>query len=259
MTSRADTVDALRSALTSFGVTARRLTAEQWTAPSLCPGWSARDVVVHVATIESAMVGWHPDDTNPFDAMGAIARELSGLDDAVLLARYDTVAAERSRELSQLTDQEFDRPSITPVGQGTYGRFLQIRVFDVWVHERDVRVPLGLDGDDGGPVAAVALDEVRSSLGYIMGKKVGLPDGAGIVIELTGPVEARMCVQVDGRAREVEELESPTVTLTTDSLTFMLLACGRIDPEGPIADGRVRWTGDDALGGRAARNLAFTM
>jgi len=57
----------------------------------------------------------------------------------------------------------------------------------------------------------------------------------------------------------VEQLESPAVTLTTDSLTFMLLACGRIDPEEPIADGRIRWTGDGTLGERAARNLAFTM
>ena len=39
----------------------------------------------------------------------------------------------------------------------------------------------------------------------------------------------------------------------------MLLACGRIDPELAIADGRVTWTGDAELGGRAARNLAFTM
>jgi len=30
-------------------------------------------------------------------------------------------------------------------------------------------------------------------------------------------------------------------------------------PEAAIADGRVRWAGDAELGGRAARNLAFTM
>ena len=53
--------------------------------------------------------------------------------------------------------------------------------------------------------------------------------------------------------------EPGDVTLTTDSLTFMLLACGRIDPEGPISDGRITWTGDDAVGAHAARNLAFTM
>ena len=39
----------------------------------------------------------------------------------------------------------------------------------------------------------------------------------------------------------------------------MQLACGRIDPEQAIAAGRITWTGDNEWGGRAARNLAFTM
>ena len=54
-------------------------------------------------------------------------------------------------------------------------------------------------------------------------------------------------------------LENPDATLTADSLTFMLLTCGRIDPEGPIGDGRITWAGDQELGERAARNLRFTM
>ncbi len=47
--------------------------------------------------------------------------------------------------------------------------------------------------------------------------------------------------------------------LTTDSLTFVQLACGRIDPQDPIDAGTVRWTGDPELGDRAARNLRYTM
>ena len=68
-----------------------------------------------------------------------------------------------------------------------------------------------------------------------------------------------MFAKVDGRAAAVDELPDPHVTITTDSLTFMLLACGRIDPEEPIADGRITWSGDTALGAHAARSLRFTM
>ena len=57
----------------------------------------------------------------------------------------------------------------------------------------------------------------------------------------------------------MSDLPDPDVTLTADSLTFMLLACGRIDPEQAIADGRITWSGDAELGGLAARNLRFTM
>ena len=40
---------------------------------------------------------------------------------------------------------------------------------------------------------------------------------------------------------------------------FILLACGRIDPQAQIDSGAVSWTGDAELGERAARNLRFTM
>ena len=78
-------------------------------------------------------------------------------------------------------------------------------------------------------------------------------------LDLTGPVRRTLRAAVDGKAARVDRLDDPTVTLTTDSLTFMLLACGRIDADGPIGDGRVVLAGDPSLADRAARNLAFTM
>jgi hypothetical protein len=49
------------------------------------------------------------------------------------------------------------------------------------------------------------------------------------------------------------------VELTTDSVTFVQLACGRIDPQEQIDAALVSWTGDDELGSLAARNLRYTM
>jgi len=249
----------LRTVFTSFGSVVQRLTPEQWIAQSLCPAWTMQGVVTHVTTIETALLGWRPGAESPFGAMPAIAAELANLDPAALLDRYNSVTARRLVELAEMTDDEFAVPCMTPVGPGTYARFMAIREFDMWVHERDIRVPLHIPGDDGGPVAEMALDEVHGSIGFIVGKKIGLSEGQGIAIELTGPVHRRLLAKVVGRAARVEELAAPDVTLSTDSLTFMLLACGRIDPEGPIADGRITWSGDDALGAHAARHLAFTM
>ena len=42
-------------------------------------------------------------------------------------------------------------------------------------------------------------------------------------------------------------------------LAILLLCCGRIDPAGPLADGRVTLAGDRALADTVARNLAFTI
>jgi predicted lipid carrier protein YhbT len=64
---------------------------------------------------------------------------------------------------------------------------------------------------------------------------------------------------VDGRAKLVSHIDRPDVELSTDSVTFVQLACGRIDPQAQIDAGLVRWTGDTELGSRAARNLRYTM
>jgi uncharacterized protein (TIGR03083 family) len=244
---------------TALDTVAASLTPDQWAAQSLCPDWTMHGVLVHATSIEQILVGWSPGGDAPFAQIGPVHRELTALSPEELLARFRDVVAQRRAELAALGEDDFDTMGPTPVGPAIYRRFMDIRMFDNWVHERDIRVPLGIPGDDDGPTGESALDEVHQSLGYIVGKKIGLEDGKSIAFDLTGPVVRRMLVRVDGRAAVVDQLPNPDATVTTDSLTFMLLACGRIDPEAPIADGRVTWTGDDEIGGRAARNLRFTI
>ena len=150
--------------------------------------------------------------------------------------------------------------SWTPVGVQTYADFLAIRIFDMWVHVRDCTIPLGRATDDSGPAAEITLDQVDRSIGYIVGKKVGLPDGMSLRADITGPVQRQLAVVVDGRAKAVdpESLESPDVVLTADSTTFTMLACGRINPQTKIDDGSISWSGDDHWGEHAARSLRFT-
>jgi uncharacterized protein (TIGR03083 family) len=252
-------ISVLGDSFDAFGSVLDTLTPEQWGQPSLCPDWTVHGVVVHVAAIESALLGWRPGDDHPFTAVPGHVADLTRLDGPALAVRYHELVTARTAELAAMSTDELAAPSITPVGPGTYARFMAIRQFDVWVHERDIRVPLGIPGDDGGAQGELALDEVHGSLGYIVGKRIGLPDGRSIAIHLSGPVRRSLLARVDGRATRVDELTDPDVELRTDSLTFMLLACGRIDPEAPIADRRITWSGDEELAARAARNLAFTM
>lgn len=237
------------------------LSDAEWGAASLCPDWTIRDVVNHVTSIEAVMAGWLPDDDRtppPFEKAADFLREADAGGAAyaeLVRAIYDR----RRRDLAALSDADLIRPSWTPVGPATYGRFLQIRVFDFWVHERDITTPLGRATDDAGLGAQIALAEVAGSLGYIVGKKVGLPDGRSITFDLTGPITRQLHVAVDGRAKAVDHLDDPDVTVVTDSTTFIQLACGRIDPQAQIDSGAITWTGDGELGDRAARNLRFTM
>ena len=237
------------------------LSDAEWQVQSLCPDWTVRDVVNHVTSIEAVMAGWLPADDRtppPFERAADFLRG-TDVDDTSYAERVAAVYERRRHDLGALSNADLERPSWMPTGPGTYGRFLAIRVFDFWVHERDITTPLGRATDDTGIAAEIALAEVENSIGYIVGKKVGLPDRKSITFRLTGPIVRELNVAVDGRAKRVEHLGNPDVTLTTDSTTFIQLACGRIDPQIPIDSGAVAWNGDDELGERAARNLRFTM
>ena len=94
---------------------------------------------------------------------------------------------------------------------------------------------------------------------HIAGKKSGLTEGQSIHFEITGAVAKDIFVEVEGKARETDFIAKPTATVHCDSLAFMNQACGRINPEVPISEGLLHWSGDETLGSHAARNLRFTM
>ena len=239
-----------------------RLDPQQWQVQSLCPDWKARDVIQHLAMMETVMAGWVPSDAEElpeFARVGPFDEEMRALGDPDLARRVTEIFAVRRGDLAKLTQDDMERPSWTPVGVKTFGRFLEIRVFDFWVHERDVTTPLDWPTDDTGPRAEISLAEVEGSLGYIVGKRIALPDGSSIVFHLTGPLARDLSVVVDGRARVVDHVASPDVEVTADFLTFMQLACGRIDPQEQIDAGKITWTGNGELGDRAARSLRFTI
>jgi uncharacterized protein (TIGR03083 family) len=241
---------------------AGRMDAAQWHAQSLCPDWDMRGVITHLGMMERVMTGWLPesaDDVPPLDRVGPYDDEMAAPDDAAFAARIGEIFARRRADLAGLAEADLARRSWTPIGPRSYGGFLEIRIFDFWVHERDIAAPLGWPSDDAGPAAEIALAQVAGSLGYIVGKKIGLPDGTSIVFHLTGPVKRDLAVVVDGRARAVDHVDDPDVELTTDTVTFIQLAAGRIDPQRQIDAGRLTWNGNAELGDRAARSLRFTI
>ncbi len=259
---RDNVIAALDACYTSMEGLCSDLSEDEWQARSLCPDWNVREVVNHVTSIEAVMAGWIPDDASslpPLDRAADFERETSGLAGAAFVERVRATYDRRRQDLAALSAGDLDRASWTPTGPGTYGRFLAIRVFDFWVHHRDITTPLSRMTVDTGIAAEIALAEVENSLGYIVGKKVGMPDGKSITVRLTGPMIREFNVLVDGKARRVDTLENPDVEIITDSTTFIQLACGRIDPQAAIDSGAITWAGDAQLGERAARNLRFTM
>ena len=239
------------------------LSDAEWTVQSLCPAWTTRQAIGHAVGVEDVIAGWEisTDNMPPFEKMQALTDASADMSREAFAARVAEIFDARRSDLAALSDEDIERPSWTPVGVQSYGGFLAIRIFDMWVHVRDCTIPLGRTTDDRGPAAEIAFDQVERSIGYIMGKRVGLPDGMSLRADITGPVQRQLAVAVDGRAKAVDpgSLEAPDVVLTADSLTFIMLACGRIDPQAKIDDGSIRWSGDAHWGEHSARSLRFTM
>ena len=241
---------------------------EAWCRTAL-PGWNVHDVLAHMIGTERALAGTMFPDLAGQD-LGAHVRNdigraneawvvsLRDRSNAGLLADFRAVTSDRLASLRAMSVEEFNAPSWTPAGQATYARFMQIRTFDCWMHEQDIRTAVAIPGNEGGAAAEQALDEVVLALGYIVGKRGRAPDGSSVLIRLTGPVKRDLAVVVEGRARVVPAISGePTAGLTLSSSLFMRLAGGREDPAAALAG--IGLSGDVPLARQLATSLAYTV
>lgn len=233
------------------------LTPDQWALPTCLPGWRVTDVVSHLIGAEEMLNGESAPAVDVdvkglphvHNDLGAINEQwvqtLRDEPPSAMLERFRKIVRQRGNVLERMSQEEFDAPSSTPLGQTTYGRFMQIRIFDCWFHEQDIRDAVGISGGEDGPAAEVAYNEAANALGRIIGKRAAAPDGSVVVFDLTGSMPRRLTVAVNGRAALVAEPAGPpTVTLRMPSSLFMRLCGGRtrasdgVDVEGDLTLGR---------------------
>jgi uncharacterized protein (TIGR03083 family) len=242
-----------------------------WNAPTPLPGWSVRAVVSHLIGTESTMLGIPTPDAdidvaalehvrNGVGVMNECwVRHLSGESGADLRNRFATVTNDRRAMLSDMSDDDWAAVTPTPAGPDSYGRFMRIRVFDCWMHEQDIRDALARpasEDDLRGPAPRLALDEITTSMGYVVGKLGQAPAGSRILIELTGPLARTIRVAVNGRGQLVEDFggREPTATIRLDGLLFTRLAGGRTNS----TDG-VELGGDHNVGARIIEHLNYVI
>jgi uncharacterized protein (TIGR03083 family) len=247
------------------------LTEQQWRTPTPLPGWCVHNVVAHIIGTESALHGISTPgadlDVSSLDhvrndvgvANECWVRHLSAQSGAEVLERFRSITADRRKTLTDMPVDEWNAPTVTPVGPESYGRFMRVRVFDCWMHEQDIRDGLGLpsaDAELSSPAAQLSLDEIAATMGFVVGKLGKAPDGSRVAIELTGPLARTIRVNVDGRARVVDDFggSAPTSTIRLDGLLFTRLAGGRTDD----ASG-VELDGDAEVGGRIVQHLNFVI
>lgn len=242
-----------------------------WDTPTCLPGWTVKDNLSHLVGTESMLNGVETPTVdishlthlrNPIaEANEAWVESLREVPGADVLSHFREVTAARLGVLEGMDQADFDAPSWTPAGADeTYGRFMRIRHFDAYHHELDMRDAVGQAFRTDADHVAMALTEPAAAMGYIVGKKAGVPQGSSVAIHLTGPVSRTYLVDVAERAQVVERLDAePTAAITLDANLFLRLSGGRCDPGPYVEDGRVRFDGDHALARQLATNLAYTI
>ena len=269
---RERTIEALREEWASIADLLAGLSDDEWAMATPLPGWDVQDNVAHMIGTEMMMSGEPAPDveidrevaTHVRNDIGAFneawIESLRGTDPADVRAQFVELSARRLAALDAMTQDEWDEVSFTPAGKDTYGRFVQIRVMDCWMHEQDIRDAVGCPGNETGLPVEVMLDEVTTALGFVVGKKAGVQQGESVTFALTeeGSVVREIHVAVDGRAAVVDSLQGPATTTLTMPVGVMTRRCaGRVAPD-ELRD-QITIEGDADIAERVLANQTYTI
>jgi len=247
----------------------RSLDPGDWDNTTDLPGWNVRYIAAHMAHLESHLAGIPQDQVDVPEAPH-IKGPMSIYTESGPLARADwttdqiveefesSVAARHEAMLAMMPlDPAAPGDGIAQIAGWNWETLLGNRVFDLWMHQQDIRNAVNRPGGLAGVGGAHALRHLARALPFVVGKRVGAPAGTSVVLEVTGEQPAIFTVDVgaDGRAQALDEAPGdPTVRITMDFETFALLLGGRRAPD----QVSTTVTGDTDLGAAVLANLAVT-
>jgi uncharacterized protein (TIGR03083 family) len=218
-----------------FGELLGTLDDAQWAAPSRCDQWSVRDVVAHLVTVDqfwllaigAGLAGAPTRFLATFDPVATPAQLVDAMGDtpAEVLGRFVEGVEGLADALGGLDAEQWALPAESPPGHVPLHALARHALWDAWVHERDVVLPLGMQ-----PVEEP--DEVALSLEYVAALSPGFLAMYGstrpgtLVVDGTDP-DVRVVVELgatvtvhDGHAPEdALRLVGPSVQLV-DALSL---------------------------------------
>jgi uncharacterized protein (TIGR03084 family) len=164
---------------------------EAWAAPSLCPGWSVADVVLHLgqteeavaATIEGGGIGIPVEGAATIDeAMDNWVRAESGASSHDVHARWDAARKRAAAALRAADPGQAVGWAATPLRPKTLAT---TRLSEHWIHTMDIAEPLDIDNPDTDDIKHLAWLAVKT-IPYAFAK-AGREDPPTVRAELTAP------------------------------------------------------------------------
>lgn len=247
--------------------------------PTDCPGWSVKDHVSHVTSVELQLLG-RPDPRVEVPESKHIRTSFGKVIENGVELRRSRPGKDVATELQRLIPERIGRlrdASLTLETMVAFmgaerplGEALKVRISDVWCHEQDMRAALGRPGNLDSPAAAVWVDTILRRLPDVVVDKARIEPGRVVMIELTGPIIARSGVRVDtdengqpvgrlmfsGGTDETGPIPAigKTTSLQMSTEAFTRRAAGRRS----VAELRYSVHGDDEVARRVLEALTLT-
>jgi len=182
------------------------LSDEQWAHASRCDGWSNRDVIVHLDStnafwafsIASGLQGEPTRFLATFDPVASPADLVAGsqaIPSAEVLARFTASTAALTDLLSGLAEDDWSSVAEAPPGHLAISAVTHHALWDAWVHERDILLPLGLTPDEE-PDEVIACLRYGAALAPAFAVTNGEADAGLLSVTVRDP-DARFLVAVD--------------------------------------------------------------
>lgn len=185
--------------------TLRNLPESDWHRPSRCEGWSVQDVVTHListngfwaVSIAAGLAGRPTQFLATFDPVATPAQMVDERHGTTVVDTLAELVASHSAiedAVAALDDDGWSTLAEAPPGHLPIRLVADHALWDCWVHERDILLPLGRT-----PV--VEADEVRhcvrygAGLGRAFALTRGATERAAMVVEVTDP-DDRFVVEV---------------------------------------------------------------
>jgi uncharacterized protein (TIGR03083 family) len=223
---------------------------EQWAAASRCEGWSVRDVIAHLVStnqfwafsIGAALGGEPTRFLASFDAVATpveLVEALRSQPPAEVLDAFVATNEAIADAIARLDDGGWSTLAEAPPGHVAIRAVALHALWDAWVHERDVVIPLGLTPVDEP-------DELAGCLTYVAALSPAFAVAGGstrrgaIAVEATHP-EVRFVVDV-GESVVVRAGEAPAgaLRLTGSAVELIEALSFRAPLPCPVADEH-RW------------------
>ena len=208
----------------------------QWAAQSRCDEWTVRDVIAHLVTVDqywalsigAGLAGTPTRFLESFDPTATPAQLVDAMTDtpADVLAKFVAGIEQLADVLTGLDAERWAMLAESPPGHVPLHTLVRHALWDAWIHERDIALPLGLSTVEEPDEIALSL-EYAAALSPMFLAMHGSARTGTLVVDGTDPAThvvvelgTTVVVRYDGDApADAVRLAGPSAGLT-DALSL---------------------------------------